>query len=420
MSKGNKNICSECNNEFPNEELLRLKNEEQEIYFCKKCKDKLGLKTPVEYIQDLKANMLTPKEMVSSVSKYVIGQEDAMKTLAVEIRKHFLRITMLPHESIDMPKKNNILLIGPTASGKSYMVERFAKEVGLPFASIDATTVSPTGYAGADINSVLLKLLRKGKSEFMAQKGIVFIDEFDKILENKSSGDSLDIRGKMLQQSLLRMLEGDVVEVSEQISPGVSIKTNIDTSNILFICAGAFVGIEDIIKKRLKVVTEKTVGFNVSNDSIKLNKDATNDYYRKQIKPEDIISYGFIPEIVGRLPITLTLNKLSVDQIIDIIKTKGGILEEYKILFKNEGKDFRVEEDAIRLLAHITHKSDIGARGLRNTMAKITDDIFYNIDKNRKKSITLSVPMIKETLPEEEYKGIELTEKKDKRTLKAI
>lgn len=386
--------CCECGRKFEEPNLMILKRNNKVVYICKDCKEELGLKTSLEYLEDIKSTMLKPSEMTKRISKYVIGQEDAMKTLAVEIRKHFLRITSTSEE-MAKSKKNNILLLGPTASGKSYMVEKFAEELNLPFASIDINTVSPTGYAGGDINSVLLKLIKKAKNEFMAERGIVFIDEFDKIIEHKTN-DSVDVRGKMLQQSILKFLEGDVVELTEQVSPGMVFKTQIDTSNILFICAGAFVGIEDNIKQRLKISNEKTMGF--ISKAVSEDTDEDDNKYRKMVTAEDLINYGFIPEIVGRVPIVLTLDKLSLDQMVEVLKAKNGIIEEYVNLFKAENKSLKFDENALKTLAKIAHSSKIGARGLRTMMAKVTNDIFFNISDYKKKTIVITSSMIKESL----------------------
>ena len=361
------------------------------VYICDECikvcnnilEDDMYEDDELTYtLNDEDEKLLTPVEIKEILDSYVIGQEEAKKTLAVAVYNHYKRIESQTGKKDDVElQKSNVLLLGPTGCGKTLLAQTLAKILNVPFAIADATTLTEAGYVGEDVENILLKLIQAADYDIeKAEKGIIYIDEIDKI-SRKSENPSItrDVSGEGVQQALLKIVEGTVASVPPQGGRKHPHQEflQINTQNILFICGGAFEGLEKIVKDR---TGKKSIGFGAQIES---EKDLNKYKIFEQLLPQDLLKFGLIPEFVGRLPIVATLEELDRKALIDIVtKPKNALVKQYKKLFELDDVELEFEQDALETIVDKAIERKTGARGLRSIIEDIMRDIMFDIPSN--------------------------------------
>ncbi|KAB1440981.1 ATP-dependent Clp protease ATP-binding subunit ClpX [Candidatus Galacturonibacter soehngenii] len=371
--------CSFCNK--TQEQVRKLIAGPNGAYICDECVDICAEIIEEEYEEEPRSaeeiNLLKPEQIKSFLDDYVIGQDAAKKVLSVAVYNHYKRITSEKDLDVEL-QKSNILMLGPTGSGKTLLAQTLARLINVPFAIADATALTEAGYVGEDVENILLKLIQAADYDIQrAEYGIIYIDEIDKITrKSENASITRDVSGEGVQQALLKILEGTVASVPPQGGrkhPHQEL-LQINTTNILFICGGAFEGLDKIIESRMD---QKSIGFNAE---IRNKREENIGELLRQVLPQDFVKFGLIPEFIGRVPVNVSLDPLKKEDLVRILtEPKNSIVKQYKKLFELDGVKLSFDDEAIEAIAQRSIERKTGARGLRSIMESVMMDVMYTI-----------------------------------------
>ncbi len=399
MNREDRIRCSFCGK--PEEQAMKLIAGPNGVYICDECVELCNEIVDEEFMQhgqmpqrqELEINLIKPEEMKAFLDEYVIGQDQAKKVLSVAVYNHYKRIMAGAELDVEL-QKSNILMLGPTGSGKTLLAQTLARILNVPFAIADATTLTEAGYVGEDVENILLKIIQAADYDIArAEYGIIYIDEIDKITrKSENASITRDVSGEGVQQALLKILEGTEASVPPQGGrkhPQQEL-ISINTTNILFICGGAFEGIDKIIENRLD---RGTIGFN-SELALKNAKNVSE--LLKEALPQDFVKYGMIPEFIGRVPVTVSLEALEKEDLIRILKEpKNSLVKQYEALLGLDGVELSFTDDALEAVAELSLARKTGARGLRAIMENSMMDIMYRVPSDES---IISCTVTKETV----------------------
>lgn len=407
MDKKEKRICGFCGKEEYVSKLIKVNDGTGIKDMCFKCRKVYNMETDNDIYDEIAKKIVAPVDFVKLLDRKVKGQEEAKRAIAVAVHSHYTRVCNTEYlNMMDKPfEKSNIIMTGPSGTGKTLLARTMAELLDVPFVIANSTSLSETGYVGNDVESILTRLLKAADMNVKrAECGIVFIDEIDKkAMKGENTSITRDVSGEGVQSALLKMIEGCKIGVPKnegRIHPHEQL-IEMDTSNILFICGGAFVGIEDIVRKRLNIPKQNKarIGF-ASGQEVEMSEEDMNKFIRKKVNHRDLEKYGMIKEFLGRLPIVCNLEPLTKSDIMEILHSKYGIIEEYKTYFELLGKTMEFSQEALDLLADGAVDKGFGARGLRGILAGALRDILFYAPSEDKKNYLIEKEDIQDYLYE--------------------